>query len=242
MLKSRIKEERTCINCGCIWEVTLKKPSKIKSVFCKDCLNKLSKSEKQHIYRLYSGKYVEEERVCLNCGKIWKVEVRKDSTHTKIHHYCDECNNLLSSKDKKQLQRLKLDGYHDREKEQRRRSHKHNIIRAMLSRAKQRALKHGYEFNLTKDDIHIPELCPLLEVPFVLGDKKNYEYTPTIDRIDNSKGYIKGNVWVITKKANSMKNSASHKELTTFCTNMLRYSLNNKEEELIELPDKELVR
>lgn len=39
--------------------------------------------------------------------------------------------------------------------------------------------------------------------------------------------------------ANSMKNSATFKELETFCTNILRYSLNNREDESIELEDKE---
>lgn len=38
----------------------------------------------------------------------------------------------------------------------------------------------------------------------------------SIDRIDNSLGYIPGNVEVITKKANSMKNGASNEELLNF--------------------------
>lgn len=37
-----------------------------------------------------------------------------------------------------------------------------------------------------------------------------------------------------------MKNSASLEELQTFCKNILRYSLNNNEKEVIESKDKEL--
>ena len=72
-------------------------------------------------------------------------------------------------------------------------------------------------------------MCSILEVNLVIGTKGNYEFSPSLDRIDNTKGYIKGNVQVISKKANSMKNSASIEELKKFCANVLRYSLNSTE-------------
>ena len=119
-------------------------------------------------------------------------------------------------------------------------SHKRNIIHYLWFRAKQRAIKYGYEFNIEESDIIIPKICPILEVPIILGSKGNYEYTSSLDRIDNSKGYIKGNIQVISKKANSMKNSATLEELQKFCTNILRYSLNITEQESNESKDKEL--
>lgn len=92
--------------------------------------------------------------------------------------------------------------------------------------AKNRAARKGLEFNLELSDIVIPDVCPLLEVPFQFGTKDSYDYSPSLDRIDNSKGYIKGNVQVISMKANAMKNSASPDELHTFCKNILRHSPN----------------
>lgn len=80
---------------------------------------------------------------------------------------------------------------------------------------------------------------PFVRSSFHIWDKHNYEYSPSIDRIDNSKGYIKGNVWIISMKANAMKNSANFKELHTFCKNILRYSPNYTENEGIESKDKE---
>jgi hypothetical protein len=118
---------------------------------------------------------------------------------------------------------------------------KDNTEYYIWERTKLRAKKYGYEFNLDISDIKIPKLCPILEVEIIKGDKDNYEYSPSIDRIDNSKGYIKGNIWIISKKANSMKNSATPQELNTFCKNIIRYSLNNTENKCIELEDKELL-
>lgn len=109
----------------------------------------------------------------------------------------------------------------------------------MLHRTRARAELKGLEFNIDEDDIVIPEICPILEVPIIVGTKGEYEYSPSIDRIDNSKGYIKGNVQIISK--NSMKNSATSTELITFCKNILRYSLNSIKKEDTELQDKELV-
>ena len=84
-----------------------------------------------------------------------------------------------------------------------------------------------------------------INVPFILGEKGNYEYTPSLDRIDPTKGYIKGNVWVITKRANTMKNSATREELLKFANNIYKYFGDNDIvqpiEKSIELQDKESV-
>ena len=240
-MEKRIKnlEERKCIKCGTVWKVRVKGNVKHKQLFCHECINSLTIQERQYIYRLYSGKYHEEIRTCNCCNKQWKVQVENSKIPSRVKYFCKDCNSNLTSKDKNRILRVKIEGFHDKEKTQRRESHKRNIIHNMVLRAKSRARKYGYVFELKDSDIIIPEICPLLNVPFILGNYKNYEYTPTIDRIDNSKGYTKDNIWIISKKANSMKNSATFKELKTFCTNILRYSLNNTEKECIESEDKE---
>lgn len=90
----------------------------------------------------------------------------------------------------------------------------------LLRHAKQYAKKIGIEFAITIKDINIPALCPILNKPFILHDKS---YTYSIDRIDNSKGYIKGNVAIISRLANIMKNKATEEELTNFSKNILSY-------------------
>ena len=41
----------------------------------------------------------------------------------------------------------------------------------------------------------------------------------SLDRIDSSKGYVKDNIWVISHKANSIKNNATLTELKLIIKN-----------------------
>lgn len=83
----------------------------------------------------------------------------------------------------------------------------------MLSAAKRRAKQKGIEFSITKDNIVIPELCPILGVRIEVNDRRWQDSSPTIDRIDATVGYITGNVHVICARANRIKNDATVDEL-----------------------------
>lgn len=86
------------------------------------------------------------------------------------------------------------------------------LVKKMLSRCKSRSKLNNLEFNLTEDDIIIPNVCPVLHVPF----DNTPDYTPSVDRIDPSKGYIKGNIQIMSNKANRMKSNATLEELKLF--------------------------
>ena len=84
----------------------------------------------------------------------------------------------------------------------------------MMKRAESRAIKKGLEFDLTIDDIIIPDLCPILGVPLEIGEGKGPKpYSPSLDKIDPDKGYVKGNTIVISMRANQIKSNASLKEI-----------------------------
>lgn len=84
----------------------------------------------------------------------------------------------------------------------------------MWNGAKYRAKCKGIAFDLSVTDIEIPDLCPLLGIPLVCGvNSIPLESSPTLDRIDNTKGYTKDNVWVISRKANTIKSTATYQEL-----------------------------
>lgn len=88
--------------------------------------------------------------------------------------------------------------------------------KVLLTGARTRAKRKKLEFNIDAKDVIVPELCPILGIKLEIGDKRVQESSPTIDRIDNSKGYIKGNVQVISYKANTMKSNANPEELVLF--------------------------
>ena len=95
----------------------------------------------------------------------------------------------------------------------------------ILSRAKSRAKQNNIPFNLTLEDIIIPDTCPLLGIPLEIQLKKGYHpNSPSLDKIIPEKGYIKGNVWVISNRANTLKNDASLKELELLVENLKCYS------------------
>lgn len=85
---------------------------------------------------------------------------------------------------------------------------------------KNSAKSRGLEFNLTIEDVTFPKVCPVLgiELTYRVSGKRQFD-TPSLDRIDNTKGYIKGNVAIISWKANSLKRDGS---LTDF-ESIVRY-------------------
>ena len=95
----------------------------------------------------------------------------------------------------------------------------------ILTRAKSRAKQNNIPFNLELTDIVIPETCPLLGIPIEIQPKKGYHpNSPSLDKIIPEKGYIKGNVWVISNRANTLKNDASLQELELLVENLKCHS------------------
>lgn len=87
------------------------------------------------------------------------------------------------------------------------------IQRRLYDSAKSRATQKQREFNIELEDIVIPTLCPVFLTPID---------APSIDRIDSSKGYIKGNIRVISRRANILKNNASVCEMQLVLADLIR--------------------
>lgn len=83
----------------------------------------------------------------------------------------------------------------------------------MVICARQRAKKAGLAFDLTKEDVIIPEFCPALGIKLCQGTRQEHDASPSLDRIRPELGYVKGNVVVISHKANRIKTDASPEEL-----------------------------
>ena len=88
-----------------------------------------------------------------------------------------------------------------------------NLEKKILAAARNRAKIKNIDFNITLEDIIIPEFCPVLGIKLFRSKGRKTGNSPSLDRFDNSKGYIKGNVRVISERANHLKNDATISEL-----------------------------
>lgn len=77
--------------------------------------------------------------------------------------------------------------------------------------AKKRSVVSKIDFNIEVEDIEVPDICPILGVPIEILTGKHYNGC-SLDRIDNTKGYIKGNVAVLSRRANRLKSDMSLEE------------------------------
>jgi hypothetical protein len=92
----------------------------------------------------------------------------------------------------------------------------------MWCAAKQRAKNKGLAFNIEVSDIVIPACCPLLGIPIFFkggGQGSQTANSPALDRIKPALGYVKGNVWVISQKANTAKSDLSIDEMKLLVKN-----------------------
>jgi hypothetical protein len=83
----------------------------------------------------------------------------------------------------------------------------------LLYSARRRAKLRGLEFNLSLEDIVIPKTCPVLGIPIVPGKGSSRRNSASLDRIDNTKGYTKDNVIVVSFRVNNLKSDATVEEL-----------------------------
>lgn len=81
------------------------------------------------------------------------------------------------------------------------------------ARARRRASEEGLPFDLDPTDISIPEVCPVFHWPLEIGAGTSHDRSPSLDRIEPTKGYVKNNVWVISHLANRIKNNATLEQL-----------------------------
>lgn len=94
---------------------------------------------------------------------------------------------------------------------------------SMLVNARLRARKKWLDFNITAEDIVIPKFCPYFGIELKRNSNGTIlDNSPTLDRINPSLGYVKGNVEVISNKANRIKNDGTVEDHRIIYERMLR--------------------
>jgi len=91
-----------------------------------------------------------------------------------------------------------------------------NRDRRMLSNARERAKRRNLPFNIDISDVTIPVVCPVFGTEFIL-DTRDPDFSrdnqATIDRIIPVLGYVKGNVRVISGRANRFKSDMTKADI-----------------------------
>lgn len=89
------------------------------------------------------------------------------------------------------------------------------LVKRLLDNAKQRASKAGVPFDLQAADIFIPDHCPVLGLPLEIVEGRGgfQPNSPSLDRLIPSLGYVRGNIAVISVRANLLKRDATLSEL-----------------------------
>lgn len=106
-----------------------------------------------------------------------------------------------------------------------------HLERIMFQTAKRRARESGLPFNIEPDDIRklFPKdgKCPALGMPLDFKCHNNAA-SPTLDRLLPELGYVRGNIAVISMRANRMKNDVTDPELFSRMAQWMRKALRKK--------------
>lgn len=85
----------------------------------------------------------------------------------------------------------------------------------LWDRSHKRAKAGGFEFSIQPSDITLPDKCAILKISIDYSQIGNGRApnAPSVDRIDNTIGYVPGNIQVVSHRANKLKNDATLEEL-----------------------------
>ena len=182
-------------------------------MYCLECNSPLKKRQKKFCsykcMNVYNARIFKEQHKENNPEK-WRV--------------CDVCNqeknlshfSLLDKTRKTTTERkstCKKCSVSIRQTEKLNRDWKVDAAKLLYKNIKSRCKRTGREFSIDLEDISIPEKCPVFGFDLKREDKKTWMCAPSVDRIDSSKGYIKGNVTVVSRRANILKRDATVEEL-----------------------------
>lgn len=160
-------------------------------------------------------------KICSKCGSEKNLlEFYKDSQ--KKDGYRPDC--ISCSKGTRKGYRSPNHALNNRKYDRGKRAelYKKNPLYYLWYLAKKRASQKGLDFNIEPSDIIFTGYCPITGEKLDIGTNK-LDTSISLDRVDNSKGYIKGNVVAISRWANLRKSDMSWQDLSNIMNYMERY-------------------
>jgi hypothetical protein len=109
---------------------------------------------------------------------------------------------------------------------ERRRRQNQDVATRMHYRVKHRAIRKKVPFEIDVSDIQVPDVCPVLGIKLNChqGKRGCFSDSPSLDRIRPTLGYVKGNIRVISARANLLKSDATVDELSAVLDDLRRYA------------------
>lgn len=151
-------------------------------------------------------------RKCITCQLNKSTTMfYADSTHKAgIHPQCKKCNNEVS-RQYRRTNAVKVEAYKRRLKQS-------NPLKYLLINVKARCKRNGIVFDITPADIEQVQTCPMfgIELDYLSTKTKvgmMNDNAATLDRIDPKLGYVRGNVVVLSWRANKLKGDIKPEEM-----------------------------
>lgn len=85
-------------------------------------------------------------------------------------------------------------------------------LRMLVKQARSNAKRDGNYFDLKVEDLTVPPLCPVLGILLQFDGPPFSPWLPSLDRMKPELGYVKGNVRVISWRANRLKADCKNSE------------------------------
>lgn len=176
----------------------------------------------------------EQVKICPRCGRELSLDCYSKGTGKfGRRSICKECDRAIHNtpecRERRRLRRIErrrtVEGLKEREKQVdllRIMSNEDSYKKSLVRSAKRRATVENIPFDIDYTDISLSEYCPLLGIKLNnhVGEGQAKFDSPTIDRLIPSLGYVKGNVWVISRRANMIKSDATLEELELLVNNL----------------------
>ena len=164
---------------------------------------------------------------CAKCSLVKLADdfYKKTSSVSGLTSYCKSCfvdiKREWATRPKYQEGQLRK---YEKKQKWRAENPKLNWATDCLRGSKFRAKNRGMEHDLTVEWLvaNLKERCPVLDIPFSFARKKHWYDSPTVDRVDNTKGYTQANCWIISGRANRLKGEASLEEMIIGFGNIVR--------------------
>jgi len=157
------------------------------------------------------------EIACDYCGKVFTYKGGPAHYRRTKNHYCSRScqgngNNINLGNRLHGLARNGADGKQDK---------RYRIWCGV----KKRALQKGIAFEIEPDDIpDIPAQCPVLGIEIEENTGNGpLDSSPSLDRIHPEKGYVRGNIRIISNRANRLRQDATKEEMVLLLEDIKRH-------------------